>query len=165
MDPLRACSMLENLAGGLSQLDPDYAALYATNARLAREQLTQAYDLMKTSLESLSCRELITFHDGFSYFADAFDLTILRAMEEEAEARPPPVRWRTSWQRSAFTSFPPSLPRSTGPDATAQMIHRECGVPIFSLDLMMSDHGQDPGIAAYLAMLQTNVNTLREAYA
>ena len=39
---------------------------------------------MKTSLESLSCRELITFHDGFSYFADAFDLTILRAMEEEA---------------------------------------------------------------------------------
>ena len=76
--------MLENLAGGLSQLDPDHAALYATNARLAREQLTQAYDLMKTSLESLSCRELITFHDGFSYFADAFDLTILRAMEEEA---------------------------------------------------------------------------------
>ena len=58
MDPLRACSMLENLAGGLSQLDPDYAALYATNARLAREQLTQAYDLMKTSLESLSCRNL-----------------------------------------------------------------------------------------------------------
>lgn len=50
MDPLRACSMLENLAGGLSQLDPDHAALYATNARLAREQLTQAYDLMKTSL-------------------------------------------------------------------------------------------------------------------
>ena len=43
--------MLENLAGGLSQLDPDHAALYATNARLAREQLTQAYDLMKTSLE------------------------------------------------------------------------------------------------------------------
>ena len=38
MDPLRACSMLENLAGGLSQLDPDHAALYATNARLAREQ-------------------------------------------------------------------------------------------------------------------------------
>lgn len=51
MDPLRACSMLENLAGGLSQLDPDHAALYATNARLAREQLTQAYDLMKTSLD------------------------------------------------------------------------------------------------------------------
>ena len=72
MDPLRACSMLENLAGGLSQLDPDHAALYATNARLAREQLTQAYDLMKTSLESLSCRELITFHDGFSYFADGY---------------------------------------------------------------------------------------------
>ncbi|MFQ9410003.1 MAG: ATP-binding cassette domain-containing protein [Evtepia gabavorous] len=24
------------------------------------------------------------------------------------------------------------------------MIHRECGVPIFSLDLMMSDHGQAP---------------------
>lgn len=70
---------------------------------------------MKTSLESLSCRELITFHDGFSYFADAFDLTILRAMEEEAGSEASAVRWRTSWRRSAFTSFPPSLPRSTGP--------------------------------------------------
>lgn len=29
----------------------------------------------------------------------------------------------------------------------------------------MSDHGQTPASPPYLAMLQTNVNTLREAYA
>ena len=165
MDPLRACSMLENLAGGLSQLDPDHAALYATNARLAREQLTQAYDLMKTSLESLSCRELITFHDGFSYFADAFDLTILRAMEEEAGSEASAREVADIVAEIRLHQLPAIFTEVNGADATAQMIHRECGVPIFSLDLMMSDHGQDPGIAAYLAMLQTNVNTLREAYA
>lgn len=165
MDPLRACSMLENLAGGLSQLDPEHAALYATNARLAREQLTQAYDLMKTSLESLSCRELITFHDGFSYFADAFDLTILRAMEEEAGSEASAREVADIVAEIRLHQLPAIFTEVNGADATAQMIHRECGVPIFSLDLMMSDHGQDPGIAAYLAMLQTNVNTLREAYA
>ena len=165
MDPLRACSMLENLAGGLSQLDPDHAALYATNARLAREQLTQAYDLMKTSLESLSCRELITFHDGFSYFADAFDLTILRAMEEEAGSEASAREVADIVAEIRLHQLPAIFTEVNGADSTAQMIHRECGVPIFSLDLMMSDHGQDPGIAAYLALLQTNVNTLREAYA
>ena len=158
-------ALLENLAGGLSQLDPDHAALYATNARLAREQLTQAYDLMKTSLESLSCRELITFHDGFSYFADAFDLTILRAMEEEAGSEASAREVADIVAEIRLHQLPAIFTEVNGADATAQMIHRECGVPIFSLDLMMSDHGQDPGIAAYLAMLQTNVNTLREAYA
>ena len=120
---------------------------------------------MKTSLESLSCRELITFHDGFSYFADAFDLTILRAMEEEAGSEASAREVVDIVAEIRLHQLPAIFTEVNGADATAQMIHRECGVPIFSLDLMMSDHGQDPGIAAYLAMLQTNVNTLREAYA
>ena len=121
--------------------------------------------LRACSLESLSCRELITFHDGFSYFADAFDLTILRAMEEEAGSEASAREVADIVAEIRLHQLPAIFTEVNGADATAQMIHRECGVPIFSLDLMMSDHGQDPGIAAYLAMLQTNVNTLREAYA
>ena len=84
MDPNRACQMIQTLADGLAQLDPDQAALYASNAQLAVDQIQQAYPVMQAALADLPCRELITFHDGFSYFADAFDLTILRAIEEEA---------------------------------------------------------------------------------
>ena len=44
------------------------------------------------------------------------------------------------------------------------MIHRECGVAVFPLDLMMSRHDGATGVALYLDLLQTNVNTLLEAY-
>ena len=52
-----------------------------------------------------------------------------------------------------------------GADAAAQIIHRECGVPIYTLDLMMSVQASaDPGIEVYLDLLQANVETILEAY-
>ena len=53
-----------------------------------------------------------------------------------------------------------------GADATAQIIHRECGVPVYSLTLMMSAGTayEEPGVATYLNLLQSNLDTLREAY-
>ena len=52
-----------------------------------------------------------------------------------------------------------------GSDATAQMIHRECGVAVRPLTLMMGATDAPPGIALYLDLLWSDVNTLREAYA
>ena len=165
MDPQRACTMLENLAQGLAQLDPDNAPLYETNARLATEQVTQAYDLMKTALEPLTCRELITFHDGFSYFAEAFDLEILRAIEEEAGSEASARDVADIVAEIQYHSLPAIFTEVNGATATAEMIQRECGVEIYPLNLMMSrQEDLSPGIAAYLALLQTNVNTLLEAY-
>lgn len=165
MDPQRACAMLENLAQGLAQLDPDNAALYETNARLATEQVTQAYDLMKIALEPLTCRELITFHDGFSYFAEAFDLEILRAIEEEAGSEASARDVADIVAEIQYHSLPAIFTEVNGATATAGMIQRECGVEIYPLNLMMSrQEDLTPGIAAYLALLQTNVNTLLEAY-
>lgn len=165
MDPQRASAMIENLAQGLAQWDPDNAALYETNSRLAQEQIAQAYDLMKTSLADLSCRELITFHDGFAYFAEAFDLEILRAIEEEAGSEASAKEVVGIVEEIQYHHLPAIFTEVNGATATAEMIQRECGVAIFQLDLMMSRH-QDltPGVAAYLDLLQTNVNTLREAY-
>ena len=116
MDPNRACQMIQTLADGLAQLDPNQAALYASNAQLAVDQIQRAYPVMQAALADLPCRELITFHDGFSYFADAFDLTILRAIEEEAG-------------REASANSPPSSPRSTGPTPPPKSSTGSAGCP------------------------------------
>lgn len=115
MDPNRACQMIQTLADGLAQLDPDQAALYASNAQLAVDQIQQAYPVMQAALADLPCRELITFHDGFSYFADAFDLTILRAIEEEAGSEASAREVADIVAEIQTHQLPPSSPRSTGP--------------------------------------------------
>ena len=166
MDPNRACQMIQTLADGLAQLDPDQAALYASNAQLAVDQIQQAYPVMQAALANLPCRELITFHDGFSYFADAFDLTILRAIEGGGGERglcPEVADIVTEIQTH---QLPAIFTEVNGADATAQIIHRECRVPVYALTLMMSagtaheetrrGHLPEPA--------PINLDTLREAY-
>ena len=164
LDPNRACQMIENIAAGLAQLDPDQAALYTSNAQLAVQQVQQAYPVLRAALEELPCRELITFHDGFSYFAEAFDLTILRAIEEEAGSEASAREVAGIVAEIQTHQLPAIFTEVSGADATAQIIHRECGVAVYPLDLMMTAREDPPGIALYLELLQANVDTLREAY-
>lgn len=165
LDPNRVEQMLDNLAAGLRRFDPTHAALYETNCRLAQEQLKTAYSQMQAALQNLACRDLITFHDGFTYFAEAFDLEILRAIEEEAGSEASAKDVTEIVAEIKAHGIPAIFTEVNGSDATAQMIHRECGVTVRPLTLMMGATDGIPGIALYLDLLWSDVNTLREAYA
>ena len=120
---------------------------------------------MQAALQNLSCRDLIPFHDGFTYFAEAFDLDILRAIEEEAGSEASAKDVMEIVEEIEYHQIPAIFTEVNGSDATAQMIHRECGVTVRPLTLMMGATDGTPGIALYLDLLWSDVNTLREAYA
>ena len=80
MDPGNAAVMAENLAQGLSQADPDYEARYQENGAAAAERLRAWKDELKAAFDGTQAAGLITFHDGFQYFARAFDLPLLAAL-------------------------------------------------------------------------------------
>jgi ABC-type Zn uptake system ZnuABC Zn-binding protein ZnuA len=163
LDPMRAGQMVEAIAQGLSQADPDHADVYTANAAAAVQTLSAGYQDLKDQLSGLTCRDLITFHDGFAYFAQAFDLTILRAIEEEAgsEASAKEVAEITALVQE--NDLPAIFTERNGSDATAQLIARETGASIGELNLMMSrQEGDETGIDGYLALLQGNIDALRE---
>lgn len=163
MDPMRACQMLENLAHGLGDLDPAHAALYEANAHAAGEKISAAYREWQPLLADLSCRDLITFHDGFTYFAEAFDLTILRSIEEEAGSEASARDVIEILEEMEIHHIPAIFTETNGSTATAQVIHRENGVPLFSLDMLMSGETESVGIDTYLAGITANVKTIQEA--
>ena len=164
LDPALACVMLENLADSLSELDPDNASRFAANAQAARESILSAYESLKARLTDLSCRELITFHDGFHYFARAFDLTILRAIEEEAGSEASAREAGAIVEDIVSHGLPAVFSEVNGSTATAEMIARECGVRVVPLDLIMSRlPGEPPGIDAYLTRLSNDVSAIQEA--
>ena len=84
LDPLRAVQMAENICVGLTELYPEHEVRFRANTEklVLRLQELDAYG--RTALSDLSCREIITFHDGFGYLADAYGLEIAAAMEEES---------------------------------------------------------------------------------
>ena len=165
MDPARACQMVENLAQGLSQLLPESADAFAANAQAAQDAILDAYAQEQDALAELSWRELITFHDGFAYFAEAFDLTILRSIEEESGSEASAQEVSQILQEVESHNLPAIFTEKNGSDSTAQVIQRESGVAIYQLDLLMSGDKDTDGLAAYIAGMDANVAVIQEAFA
>ena len=83
MDPRNLSLVTGTIAEALSAADPEHKSLYFQNAKTASEQLGTAYSQWEQDLNGVSCPYIITFHDGFHYFAEAFELHLLFSMEEE----------------------------------------------------------------------------------
>ena len=165
LDPRRACQMLSNLAQGLGQLDPDHAAQFAANAKAAQAEILAGYEDLKAQLADLTPRQLITFHDGFAYFAEAFDLKILRAIEEEAGSEASALEVREILALLQEQRLPAIFTEVNGADATARLIGQEAGVRVAALDLLMGRReAEEQGAALYLSVLAANVNAIQEAY-
>lgn len=163
MDPTRCAQMVENLVTGLSAADPDHADLYRQNGDAAEEKLLAAAETYKAQLQGLSCRELITFHNGFHYFADAFDLTILKSMEEEAGSEASAQDINEIISLIQAHQLPAIFTEVYGSDATAQAIARETGVNVYTLSMLMSGPTENAGVDQYLSAFAQNIDTLTEA--
>lgn len=156
LDPSRAATMAANLAAGLSDVYPDQADAIADNLTALTQKLTDLRAAGEAALADLSTRELITFHDGFAYLADAFDLTILAAIEEEAGAEASAADLTEIIALVQDHRLPAVFTEANGSDAAASVIEAETGVPHFALDLGFGDRD-------YFEAMDYNFTTLKEA--
>lgn len=162
MDPDRAAQMVESIGEGLSALDEAQAQTYQGNAS---DQALLLRGLKSTLREDITPqlphRELITFHDGFQYFADAFDLTILKAIEEEEGSEASAQEIKEIVSLIGEYGLPAIFTEVNGSEATAQAIARETGVAVCQLSMVMS--GTDRSLAAYTDAIRDNVKTIVNA--
>lgn len=165
LDPLRAAAVIESIGKDLSDQDPTNAALYQANATAAAEKLRSEYTRLYAKLAPLTCRKLITFHDGFSYFANAFDLDLLMSVEEEEGQEASAQVIAQALALIKANGLPAIFTEEFSSDATAQAIVREASTPIkvYPLSLIMSGETENAGIDRYLAGLEQNIDTLLEA--
>lgn len=161
LDPRNAAQMVRTAADALAQADPDQAELYAANADQAAQQLEEAWSEWNERLSGLTHRELITFHDGFGYFADAFDLHILYAIEEEEGSETSAMQFKELTDLIDSYQIPAVFTEVNGSDATAQALSRETGVKVGQLSMIVS--GEGDGLTSYLDGMQHNVDAILEA--
>ena len=163
MDPDRAAQMAENIAAGLAQADPDQAELYLANGAAEAQSLREFAEDCRQTLSQLSCRRLITFHEGFAYLADSFDLEILAAIEEESGSEASAKEIVEMVHLIEEYHLPAIFVERNGSDATALAIQRECGVAVDALTMVMSgpeEYGPDNNYQTYLTQ---NVEAIKEA--
>jgi len=156
LDPARAGQMVRNIAAGLSGLYPAYAETFSRNAEAYCAELDKLLEDGRAALSGLSCRELVTFHDGFGYFADAFGLDIAAAMEVEAGSEPPARELEEIVGLLRARDIPAVFCEASGDDAVARLVANETGAGVFVLDLGM-------GARDYFETLRHDLETVKEA--
>ena len=162
LDPTLAGQMALNIAHGLTIADPQHQSQYQANAAAVTSRLAQFQMEMKAELTALPVRQLITFHDGFSYFARAFDLEIVASVEEEEGSEASARRIKELVECIETYRLPSVFIEKNGSASAANALSQECGVSVYALDMGMS--GDGGGLPTYEALIRSNITTIKEAY-
>ena len=156
LSPENALVMVQNIFDGLCRKYPQFSDVFASNLRGLQQEIYAVQAYGEAQLKDIACREIITFHDGFSYLAEAFDLTIVHAMEEEAGAEASAAELIDIIGIVREHDLPAIFTEINGSGSAASIIAAETGTGVYPLDMAMS------GESWFEAMYQ-NIDTLKEA--
>ncbi|MBE6975874.1 MAG: zinc ABC transporter substrate-binding protein [Ruminococcaceae bacterium] len=156
LSPACAKIMAENICKGLTERYPQHEKLLRENLSklLARLDALQAYG--QQQLTGLSCREMLTFHDGFTYFAHSFDLEILAAVEEESGSEASAAELKELITLTRQHGLPAIFVEENGSSRSASVIADATGAAVYTLRMAMSGE-------SYFDSMYHNIDTLKEA--
>ena len=156
LSPANASMMAQNICEGLCGIYPEQESTFRSNLNVLLADLNALQIYGETQLADISCRELITFHDGFGYFAESFDLTILRAIEEESGSEASAAELIELIEEVEHHNLPAIFTETSGSASAASVISRETGAAIHTLDMAMAGD-------SYFDAMYHNIDTLKEA--
>ena len=151
-----AISMAETICEGLIVAYPQYEETFHANLNSLIQELEKLQVYGENQLQDISCRGLITFHDGFAYFAESFQLTILEAIEEESGSEASAAEIIHLVELVESHQLPAIFTEVSGSDACAGIIAAETGVNIYTLDMAMAGN-------SYFDAMYHNIDTIKEA--
>lgn len=156
LSPTNAMVMAENICAALTERYPmqEDRLRMNTDALLQRLQELDAYG--RETLMSLPNRDLITFHDGFAYLANAYGLNLLAAVEEESGSEASAADLTQIVGLVNDYELPAVFTEVNGSSAAASIIAAETDVEVFVLNMAM---GEDD----YFDAMKYNFDTLKEA--
>ena len=170
-DPELAAHMVENIAAGLEEVDGLDASAIAANETAYVEKLDALDDWIEQNVEQVPVerRLLVTNHDAFTYFVDAYDLTfvgsVIPSFDDNAEPSAAEIdalvgKIRETGVKAVFSEA------SISPKA-AETIANEAGVKVYSgADALYGDALGADGTegATYLGSQEHNVRLILESW-
>lgn len=148
--------MAANIYAELLHLYPENSSVFSQNLALLQQDLDGLQRYADAALADLTCRELITFHDGFSYLAESFHLTILEAVEEESGSEASAEQLKALIALVQEHQLPAVFVETHGSSSAAQIIASETGVSLFALDMSIAGE-------SYFDAMYHNIDVLKEA--
>jgi len=90
LDPGNAEVIAQNIADGLSEVDPGNSTNYSSNLTKFKSELKSKMSEWQLKAAPLKGLEIITFHESWPYFSEAFGLDVIGYIEPKPGIEPTP---------------------------------------------------------------------------
>ncbi len=158
-----AIEYVNNIAEQLSAIDPGNSQKYKANAEDYTEKLEALSKEMHAAVDSLSNRNIITFHEAFPYFAQEFSLNIAAVVEREPNTEPTAKELEGIIDLVNNTGIKALFAEPQYSPKSADTIARETGAKVYTLDPVVTGEADENAYDAYIERMRENKNALVEA--
>ena len=166
-DPANGRRYIENIRDGLVAADPQGAAGYRERAAqvLAELDLVAAQIAESLAAIPLERRRVVTSHDAFGYFADAFDIDFIAPVGTSTESEASAADVASLVRQIRSEAIPAVFIENISDPRLLEQIRRETGTQLGGTLYSDALSPPDGPAATYLDMLTHNAATLTAALA
>ena len=159
LDPERLIVVANAVAAKLSEVDPDNAQAYASNAELFVEQLTELDGKFVSGLASCERDLIVTAHAAFGYLADAYGLNQEAIAGISPESEPTPKRLNEIGKEAKADGTTTIFFETLASPKVAQTLADDLNIEAAVLDPIEGiSEGQ-----TYFSIMESNLEALRKA--
>lgn len=151
---------VRNIADGLIEADPEDAVALEENTQEYLAKLSDLRGRMHEALDDLPNRDIITFHEAFPYFAEEFDLHIVKVVNREPDSQPSAKELADTIRLIESTDVKAVFAEPQYSTDAAQIIAQESGATVYLLDPAVTGENDKD---AYLRAMEQNMEVLKEA--
>ena len=162
LDPKLAVRQIENIAEGLCAADSAHAEVYRANAAAYAERIGALGEEMSGMLEPVRGERIVTFHEAFPYFANAFGIEIAGVIQHDQGEEPGTREIAKTCDLVKELGVKALFAEPQYPQKAAETIARETGAGLYRLDPVVSGDG---GKESYETIMRENARVLLEALA
>ena len=163
LDAQNAILMVNNLAEGLIAALPAQAVAISANRDAYTARLASLDAEIETALANVPSKDIITFHEAFPYFAEAYGLNVAAVVNRDPDDALSPRALAELCKLVKSLGAPPLFVEPQYEDMAAQTIARETGAALHSLDPIVTGPDQDVPLTWYEDVMRQNLAVLLEA--
>lgn len=164
VSPEGMMDQVRNILEGLSDADPAHADIYEVNANAYLGELAALYAQMKLALEPYKGMPIVTFHESFDYFAEAFDLLIVATVEGDHDTAPSARDLAGLADLIRDEGVKALFAEPQYEDTSVEILSRETGVPMYLLDPVVPQDADMSDPTGYVRIMEENLKVLLEAF-
>ena len=163
LDAANAQIMVSNLAAGLMAALPEQAEAISANRDAYLARLSALDEELTEGLADLPHRDIITFHEAFPYFAQAYGLNVAAVVNREPGDALSPARLAELVQVVRDLGAPPLFVEPQYDDMAARTLSAETGAPVYQLDPVVTGPEENIPLTYYEDIMRQNMTVLQEA--